>query len=92
VGFVAFRGVAPQVVSLVTAIAAGAILAMLIDTMIPEAFEESHALAGVQSFAAGAILTMLADTMLPEGVEHAGRLVGLVTALGFICAFLLSHA
>jgi ZIP family zinc transporter len=48
--------------------------------------------AGVQSFAAGAILTMLADTMLPEGVEHAGRLVGLVTALGFICAFLLSHA
>jgi ZIP family zinc transporter len=48
--------------------------------------------AGVQSFAAGAILTMLADTMLPEGVEHAGRLVGLVTAFGFICAFLLSHA
>jgi ZIP family zinc transporter len=48
--------------------------------------------AGVQAFAAGAILTMLADTMLPEGVEHAGRLVGLVTALGFICAFLLSHA
>jgi ZIP family zinc transporter len=48
--------------------------------------------AAVQAFAAGAILTMLADTMLPEGVEHAGRLVGLVTALGFICAFLLSHA
>jgi ZIP family zinc transporter len=51
VGFVAFRGVAPQVVSLVTAIAAGAILAMLIDTMIPEAFEESHALAGVVAVA-----------------------------------------
>ena len=33
---------------------------------------------------------MLADTMLPEGVEHAGRLVGLVTVLGFACAFLLS--
>jgi ZIP family zinc transporter len=48
--------------------------------------------AAVQAFAAGAILTMLADTMLPEGVEHAGRLVGLVTALGFTCAFLLSHA
>jgi len=47
VGFVAFRGAPPGVTSLVTAIAAGAILAMLIDTMIPEAFEESHALAGV---------------------------------------------
>jgi ZIP family zinc transporter len=47
VGFVAFRGAPPEVTALVTAIAAGAILAMLIDTMIPEAFEESHALAGV---------------------------------------------
>lgn len=46
-GFVAFRHVAPAVVSAVTATAAGAILAMLIDTMIPEAFEESHALAGL---------------------------------------------
>ncbi|HEU4810898.1 MAG TPA: ZIP family zinc transporter [Nocardioides sp.] len=43
-----------------------------------------------QAFAAGAILTMLADTMVPEAVEHAGALVGLVTALGFTCAFLLS--
>lgn len=46
-GFVAFRDVAPSVVSAVTATAAGAILAMLIDTMIPEAFEESHWLAGI---------------------------------------------
>ncbi len=45
-----------------------------------------------QAFAAGAILTMLADTMMPEAVEHAGRLVGLVTVLGFACAFLLSMA
>lgn len=48
--------------------------------------------AAVQAFAAGAILTMLADTMLPEAVQYAGRLVGLVTALGFMMAFLLSHA
>jgi ZIP family zinc transporter len=48
--------------------------------------------AGVQAFAAGAILTMLADTMVPEAVEHAGALVGLVTAVGFTCAFLLSMA
>jgi ZIP family zinc transporter len=51
VGFVAFRGVRPEWVSIVTAIAAGAILSMLIDTMIPEAFEESHALAGVVAVA-----------------------------------------
>ena len=48
--------------------------------------------AATQAFAAGAILTMLADTMVPEAVEHAGRLVGLVTVLGFACAFLLSMA
>jgi zinc transporter, ZIP family len=51
VGFVAFEGASPALVSLVTATAAGAILAMLIDTMIPEAFEESHALAGVVAVA-----------------------------------------
>lgn len=49
-------------------------------------------IAVVQAFAAGAILTMLADTMVPEAVEHAGSLVGLVTAVGFTCAFLLSVA
>ena len=46
----------------------------------------------IQAFAAGAILTMLADTMLPEAVEHAGAWVGLLTALGFVAAFLLSMA
>ena len=49
-------------------------------------------IAVTQSFAAGAILTMLSDTMVPEAVKHAGPLVGLVTALGFACAFLLSTA
>jgi len=49
-------------------------------------------IAVIQSFAAGAILTMLADTMVPEAVEHAGALVGLLTALGFVAAFLLSMA
>src|SRR6476620_4798398 len=48
-------------------------------------------IAVTQSFAAGAILTMLADTMVPEAVEHAGALVGLVTAIGFTCAFLLTQ-
>ncbi|HYN30734.1 MAG TPA: ZIP family zinc transporter [Dermatophilaceae bacterium] len=44
----------------------------------------------VQAFAAGAILTMLADTMMPEAFEDAGPAVGLVTAAGFLLAFLLS--
>jgi ZIP family zinc transporter len=46
----------------------------------------------IEAFAAGAVLTMLADTMLPEAVEHAGPLVGIVTAVGFGAAFLLSAA
>jgi ZIP family zinc transporter len=35
---------------------------------------------------------MLVDTMVPEAVEHAGPLVGIVTAVGFGAAFLLSAA
>lgn len=46
--------------------------------------------AGIQAFAAGAILTMLADTMMPEAFENGGAAVGLITCLGFSCAFLLS--
>lgn len=62
VGYTAFGNVGPAGVAIVTAVAAGAILAMLADTMIPEAFEDAHALAG------------------------------LVTVLGFLCAFALSKA
>lgn len=47
VGYVAFDGANPALVAGVMTTAAGAMLAMLIDTMIPEAFEESHAVAGV---------------------------------------------
>lgn len=46
-GYVAFGGVSPALVSAVTAIAAGAILTMLVNTMIPEAFEEAHDFAGL---------------------------------------------
>jgi ZIP family zinc transporter len=49
-------------------------------------------IAGIQAFAAGAILTMLADTMMPEAFEHGGNSVGVVTALGFTLAFLLSQS
>jgi ZIP family zinc transporter len=73
VGFVAFRGVGPEVTSLVTALAAGAILAMLIDTMIPEAFEESHALAGVVAvggFLCAFALSKATEEPAPSCVSH----------------------
>jgi ZIP family zinc transporter len=47
VGYVALDGVSPTVVAVITAVAAGAILAMLADTMIPEAFERAHVLTGL---------------------------------------------
>jgi ZIP family zinc transporter len=34
---------------------------------------------------------MLADTMMPEAFQNGGPLVALATAVGFACAFLLSH-
>lgn len=43
------------------------------------------------ALAAGAILAMLADTMMPEAFADGGPLVALATALGFACAFLLTH-
>ena len=62
VGCAALDGVSPAVIAAITAVAAGAILAMIADTMIPEAFEEAHVL------------------------------TGLVTALGFITAFVVHLA
>lgn len=47
VGALALEGAAPEVIAAITAVAAGAILAMLADTMIPEAFERAHALTGL---------------------------------------------
>jgi len=46
-GFVAFRHYSPSVIAATTAVAAGGILAMLVDTMIPEAFEQTHEFAGL---------------------------------------------
>lgn len=46
-GFTVFEGFAPEVIAATTAVAAGAIMAMLVDTMIPEAFAEAHDLAGL---------------------------------------------
>jgi ZIP family zinc transporter len=47
VGYTVFQDVSAGVVAATTAVAAGAILAMLVDTMIPEAFEVAHDFAGL---------------------------------------------
>jgi zinc transporter, ZIP family len=59
-GYVLFDGFSKDVIAATTAVAAGAILSMLADTMIPEAFEEAH------------------------------NFAGLITVLGFLCAFILT--
>jgi zinc transporter, ZIP family len=46
-GYVVFQDVSPEIVAATTAIAAGAILSMLADTRIPEAFEHTHNAAGL---------------------------------------------
>lgn len=46
-GYTLFRGVSPEVVAATTAVAAGGILAMLADTMMPEAFEEARDFSGL---------------------------------------------
>ena len=46
-GYAALQEAPGELVAVVTAVAAGGILAMLADTMIPEAFEEQHMLTGL---------------------------------------------
>lgn len=56
-------GASPQVIAVITAVAAGAILAMVADTMIPEAFERTHLYAG---------LIATVGFMVAFGIERAG--------------------
>lgn len=49
------------------------------------------AIAATMAVAAGAILAMIADTMIPEAFEATHDYTGLVTAAGFLCAFVLSR-
>ncbi|GKQ40582.1 ZIP family metal transporter [Streptomyces sp. A012304] len=46
-GYSVVGGFSPAVIAAVTAVAAGAILAMIADTMIPEAFQEAHLAIGL---------------------------------------------
>ncbi|HEY8599221.1 MAG TPA: hypothetical protein VIL85_12365 [Thermomicrobiales bacterium] len=62
IGYSVFRSLGDEVIAATTAVAAGAILAMLADTMMPEAFEEARDLAGlvtVLGFLAAFVLTKL---------------------------------
>ena len=64
-GYGLFRGASPAAVAGTTATAAGAILAMLVDTMIPEAFEVAHNFAGLLTV--GGFLAAFALTKLGGG-------------------------
>ena len=68
---------------------ASALAALLGYFFLDGASEDLIAL--IQSFAAGAILTMLASTMMPEAYDEGGQLVGLITVVGFLLSFVLSH-
>lgn len=46
-GYVAFQSASPNLIALITTIAAGGLLAMVCNTMIPEAFDEQQALTGL---------------------------------------------
>ncbi len=46
-GYVLFDGLSPFILASTTALAAGAMLTMIVDTMIPEAFSETHDWAGL---------------------------------------------
>lgn len=64
VGYAVFRHFSDEVIAATTAVAAGAILTMLADTIMPEAFEEAHNLAGlvtVGGFLVAFILTKVSE-------------------------------
>ncbi len=46
-GYLMLGGAPPATIALITAVAAGAILTMIADTMIPEAFDQTHLLTGL---------------------------------------------
>lgn len=61
VGYTLFQGFSQDVIAATIAVAAGAILAMLADTMIPEAFDEAHDFAGLVTAAGFLVSFMLSQ-------------------------------
>jgi ZIP family zinc transporter len=62
-GYTLLGGAPAAVLAAVTALAAGAILAMVADTMIPEAFDNAHLLIG---------LVTVAGFLVAFGLSHSG--------------------
>ncbi|MGK5678121.1 ZIP family metal transporter [Actinoplanes sp. URMC 104] len=62
-GYTLLGGVAPAALATITALAGGAILAMVADTMIPEAFDDAHLLTG---------LITVAGFLVAFGLSQAG--------------------
>ena len=61
-GYTVFSRFSGEIIAATTAVAAGGILAMIVDTMIPEAFEKAHNFAGlitVVGFLAAFVLSKL---------------------------------
>ena len=61
-GYAVFAGFSPEIIAATEAVAAGAILAMISDTMMPQAFEIAHDYAGlitVAGFLAAFVLSKL---------------------------------
>ncbi|WP_431901351.1 ZIP family metal transporter [Amycolatopsis thermoflava] len=61
-GNLLLAGAAPETIAVITAVAAGAILAMIADTMVPEAFEEAQLVTGL--ITAAGFLTAFAPERL----------------------------
>jgi ZIP family zinc transporter len=64
------------------------IAALLGNTIFSHASEKI--IAATTAVAAGAILAMISDTMIPEAFEQTHDFAGLITAIGFLVAFVLS--
>lgn len=60
-GYTLFQGVSEEIIAATIAVAAGAILAMIADTMIPEAFNEAHNFAGLITAAGFLVSFMLSQ-------------------------------
>ncbi|MFE7802109.1 ZIP family metal transporter [Nocardia sp. NPDC057440] len=71
-------------IAVVSAVAAMAGYALLGDA-------SPAVLAAITALAGGAILCMIADTMIPEAFEDAHLWIGVITVVGFLTAFALSH-
>jgi ZIP family zinc transporter len=64
IGYTVFSHFSKEIIAATTAVAAGGILAMISDTMIPEAFEQTHDFAGlitVLGFLAAFVLSKLGE-------------------------------